>query len=260
MPHRACTRWAAWVLTWACAMWPASPNSLPRTCGAVPIPAAPALLREYDAWRRADRGGVIAFTDGLVRLFSSPLSVVRGAQFGAARLRSAAAGKVALSRLSTGGRRARSQACARCGVMSAAVAGFRRGHRRRGVIGRSWRSAAAGAQVECAGPCGGGGRPTFARRGADSGAARNLGPAGIRPEPGLGTAARALRRVEITAPHPGVRVRTHVRLGCRREAQGRGSLTFDCAEIGEPNLGYHRGRPSVLQWQCLQAARTAGAC
>jgi 2-octaprenyl-6-methoxyphenol hydroxylase len=36
------------------------------------------LLAEYDAWRAADRGGVIAFTDGLVRIFSNPLSSVRG--------------------------------------------------------------------------------------------------------------------------------------------------------------------------------------
>jgi 2-octaprenyl-6-methoxyphenol hydroxylase len=61
------------------------------------------LLAEYDAWRAADRGGVIAFTDGLVRLFSNPLGVVR-------RLRNAGLlafdllppAKAALSRLSTG--------------------------------------------------------------------------------------------------------------------------------------------------------------
>jgi 2-octaprenylphenol hydroxylase len=42
------------------------------------------------------------------------------------------------------------------------------------------------------------------------------------------------------------------------EPQGRGSLSFDCAEIGEPNLGFIvDGR--VLQWQCVQAARSAGA-
>jgi 2-polyprenylphenol 6-hydroxylase len=39
--------------------------------------------------------------------------------------------------------------------------------------------------------------------------------------------------------------------------QGPGSLTFDCAQIAEPNLGYIvEGR--VLQWQCLQSARAAG--
>jgi 2-octaprenylphenol hydroxylase len=39
---------------------------------------------------------------------------------------------------------------------------------------------------------------------------------------------------------------------------GKGSLQFDCAEIGEPNLGFIvDGR--ALQWQCLQAARSAGA-
>jgi 2-polyprenylphenol 6-hydroxylase len=42
------------------------------------------------------------------------------------------------------------------------------------------------------------------------------------------------------------------------EPQGKGSLSFDCAEIGEPNLGYIvEGR--ALQWQCLQGARSAGA-
>ena len=40
--------------------------------------------------------------------------------------------------------------------------------------------------------------------------------------------------------------------------QGEGSLTFDCAEIGEPNLGYIvEGR--ALQSRCLHAARSAGA-
>jgi 2-octaprenyl-6-methoxyphenol hydroxylase len=65
---------------------------------------APTLLAEYDAWRSADRGGVIAFTDGLVRMFANPLGIVRG-------LRSAGLlafdllppAKAALSRLSSGG-------------------------------------------------------------------------------------------------------------------------------------------------------------
>ncbi len=40
--------------------------------------------------------------------------------------------------------------------------------------------------------------------------------------------------------------------------QGPGSLTFDCAEIGEPNLGFIvEGR--ALQERCLQAAGAAGA-
>jgi 2-octaprenylphenol hydroxylase len=42
------------------------------------------------------------------------------------------------------------------------------------------------------------------------------------------------------------------------EPDGKGSLRFDCAEIGEPNLGCIVDG-HVLQWQCLQAARTAGA-
>jgi 2-polyprenylphenol 6-hydroxylase len=39
---------------------------------------------------------------------------------------------------------------------------------------------------------------------------------------------------------------------------GPGSLTFDCAELGEPNLGYIVDG-KALQWQCLQSARSAGA-
>jgi 2-polyprenylphenol 6-hydroxylase len=38
---------------------------------------------------------------------------------------------------------------------------------------------------------------------------------------------------------------------------GPGSLTFDCAELGEPNLGYIVDG-KALQWQCLQSAREAG--
>ncbi len=42
------------------------------------------------------------------------------------------------------------------------------------------------------------------------------------------------------------------------EPGGKGSLRFDCAELGEPNLGYIVDGAS-LQWQCLQSARGAGA-
>jgi 2-octaprenylphenol hydroxylase len=38
---------------------------------------------------------------------------------------------------------------------------------------------------------------------------------------------------------------------------GPGSLTFDCAELGEPDLG-HIVDGKALQWQCLQSARAAG--
>ena len=67
-------------------------------------PGSLQLLAQYDAWRAADRGSVIAFTDGLIKLFSNPLRSVR-------RLRSLGLlafdllppAKAALSRLSTGG-------------------------------------------------------------------------------------------------------------------------------------------------------------
>ena len=66
----------------------------------------PTLLKEYDSWRSSDRRGIIAFTDGLVRTFSSPLRLVGG-------LRNLALlafdvlppAKSALSRLSSGAAR-----------------------------------------------------------------------------------------------------------------------------------------------------------
>lgn len=44
----------------------------------------------------------------------------------------------------------------------------------------------------------------------------------------------------------------------RGEAGGKDSVTFDCAQIGEPNLG-HIVDGHDLQRQCLQAARSCGA-
>jgi len=43
-------------------------------------PGAAAVLDRYADWRRADRQTVIAFTDGLVRLFGNPLGPVRAAR------------------------------------------------------------------------------------------------------------------------------------------------------------------------------------
>jgi 2-octaprenyl-6-methoxyphenol hydroxylase len=61
------------------------------------------LLGAYDAWRAADRGGVIAFTDGLVRLFSNPLrSIARLRNLGLLAFDLLPPAKAALSRLSTG--------------------------------------------------------------------------------------------------------------------------------------------------------------
>ncbi len=62
-----------------------------------------AMLAEYDAWRAADRGGIIAFTDGLVRLFANPLGSVRVLRnMGLLAFDALPAAKTALSRLSTG--------------------------------------------------------------------------------------------------------------------------------------------------------------
>jgi 2-octaprenyl-6-methoxyphenol hydroxylase len=66
---------------------------------------APGLLAEYDAWRAADRRGVIAFTDGLVRLFASPLRAARGLRnAGLLAFDLLPPAKAALSLLSTGAR------------------------------------------------------------------------------------------------------------------------------------------------------------
>lgn len=77
-------------------------DHLPAQEGGADCGAAP-MLAAYDAWRAEDRRAVIAFTDGLVRVFSNPLGAVR-------RLRNLALlafdllppAKAALSSLSTG--------------------------------------------------------------------------------------------------------------------------------------------------------------
>ncbi len=43
-------------------------------------PGATEMLAQYNEWRRADQNKVIAFTDGLVKLFTNPLAPVRGAR------------------------------------------------------------------------------------------------------------------------------------------------------------------------------------
>ena len=42
------------------------------------------------------------------------------------------------------------------------------------------------------------------------------------------------------------------------DPNGAGSLQFDCAQLGEPNLGYIV-EARALQWQCSQSARASGA-
>jgi len=65
---------------------------------------AAGLLAEYDAWRAADRAGVLAFTDGLVRLFANPSSVVRRLRnIGLLAFDLLPPAKAALSSLSAGG-------------------------------------------------------------------------------------------------------------------------------------------------------------
>lgn len=62
-----------------------------------------AMLERYEVWRRRDRRSIIAFTDGLVRLFSNPLSTVRTARnLGLLLFDLMPPAKSALSRLSLG--------------------------------------------------------------------------------------------------------------------------------------------------------------
>jgi 2-octaprenyl-6-methoxyphenol hydroxylase len=58
---------------------------------------------DYESWRAADRGGIIAFTDGLIRVFSNPLGAVqRLRDLGLLAFDLLPPAKSALSRLSTG--------------------------------------------------------------------------------------------------------------------------------------------------------------
>ena len=61
------------------------------------------LLEAYAAWREEDRRRIVAFTDGLVRLFGTPLGVVRGLRsVGLLAFDSFPPAKAAMSRLSVG--------------------------------------------------------------------------------------------------------------------------------------------------------------
>ena len=62
-----------------------------------------ALLAAYDGWRAADRSGLIAFTDALVRVFAAPLAAVQHLRnFGLLAFDLLPPAKAALSSLSTG--------------------------------------------------------------------------------------------------------------------------------------------------------------
>jgi 2-octaprenyl-6-methoxyphenol hydroxylase len=66
-------------------------------------PGGDAVLARYAAWRRTDRHALIAFTDGLVRLFASPFGPVRTARsLGLVLFDLSPTAKSALSRLSFG--------------------------------------------------------------------------------------------------------------------------------------------------------------
>jgi 2-octaprenyl-6-methoxyphenol hydroxylase len=63
-------------------------------------PGDAAVLDEYATWRATDRRRIVAFTDGLVRLFAAPLGTLRS--FGLLAFDVLPAAKSALSRLSVG--------------------------------------------------------------------------------------------------------------------------------------------------------------
>jgi 2-octaprenyl-6-methoxyphenol hydroxylase len=61
------------------------------------------VLRDYADWREQDRRRIVAFTDGLVRLFGTPLGIVRDLRsLGLLAFDAFPPGKAALSRLSVG--------------------------------------------------------------------------------------------------------------------------------------------------------------
>ena len=223
-------------------------------------PGAAGLLADYDAWRAADRGGVIAFTDGLVRMFASPLGVVQAAaQVGTAGLRFVAAGKgrvVAPEHRSrrrhahpeAGARRRAAMSASGSRDFDVVIVGA-------GVIG------AVMARLLVARKLVAPGRVAMIadRFAAAPAAGHGLGFAGVRLEPRLGAAAQGLRRVGISAGEIGVFAYERM---CVWDAAGhrgaRFALTSIALKSAEPNLGFIvEGR--ALQWQCLQAARSRGA-
>lgn len=71
--------------------------------GGAEDPGGDAALERYAAWRRTDRRALVAFTDGLVRLFASPFGPVRAARsLGLVLFDLSPTAKSALSRLSLG--------------------------------------------------------------------------------------------------------------------------------------------------------------
>jgi 2-octaprenyl-6-methoxyphenol hydroxylase len=66
-------------------------------------PGDPALLDAYASWREQDRQRIVAFTDGLVRLFGNPLAALRGLRsVGLLAFDIFPPAKAAMSRLSVG--------------------------------------------------------------------------------------------------------------------------------------------------------------
>ena len=65
--------------------------------------AASEVLDAYAAWRKEDQGRIVAFTDGLVRLFTTPLGLARGLRsVGLLAFDAFPPAKAAMARLSIG--------------------------------------------------------------------------------------------------------------------------------------------------------------
>jgi 2-octaprenyl-6-methoxyphenol hydroxylase len=76
---------------------------LAETIAAAPDPGAPGVLENFSRRRAADRRGMIAFTDGLIRLFGSDLPIAAAARhFGLQLFDLAPVAKRALARVSWG--------------------------------------------------------------------------------------------------------------------------------------------------------------
>ena len=189
-------------------------------------------------------------------LFANPLGSVRRLRnLGTAGLRSAASREIRVVAPQHRRRRPCSQARPRRGtaMKRAGPAEFDVIIVGAGVTASGAGKPAAGAQVEHAGQ-GGAGRRSLRAPPPASGADWDLRVFALsRASERL---LQALRRMEFAAREPGVPPMSACAFGMRAARRtAPDSLTFDCAEIGEPNLGLHRRRQAPAM--ALPASRLA---
>ncbi len=226
-------------------------------------PGCAALLGEFDRRRAVDRRGIIAFTDRLVRLFADPRAPIGAARdLGLLLFDVTLPAKRALSRISWGfgamPRLAR-------GLKLAPAAAARRLPMRAAfdcdvaVVGSGLAGACAAALL--------------ARRSGlaaervvliDSAPPVQPAPSEAAPEVRVVAVSRASERI-LRAAQAWDHLRgerlcpyEHMRVWHESSApDSRAVLSFDAADLGQPNLGYI-AENSELQAACLESFRRAG--